>query len=192
MGFWCTHVYAYNHSTTLLPDTLKGVDAVIWEVFNALGFDLRISAIVDLGDRDTAYLQEWYIEEFEEKYGTAPEKKLRHNYKANMPSQLVEGPMSTHLSDYGLIESESERHDLYTGRGQWGGTYFRGPTAWLNAPPSENELQLAHPAYGNEATTNFMYSHCAILIKVPGEASDEDEEEDEEEDADSGSGSEWS
>ncbi|KAK8149199.1 hypothetical protein G3M48_007849 [Beauveria asiatica] len=44
LGFWCSHAYAYNDTReTPLPETLKGVDASVWESFRALGIEVKIA-----------------------------------------------------------------------------------------------------------------------------------------------------
>ncbi|KAK7994941.1 hypothetical protein PG990_013714 [Apiospora arundinis] len=51
LGFWCSHAYAYNHATeSPLPDTLKGVDAVLWEILLFLGLDPNIAPVMALGE----------------------------------------------------------------------------------------------------------------------------------------------
>lgn len=53
LGFPCTHFYPYNNEAgTPLPDTLKGVDAVLWETFQALGFDPEVAPVMKLDNDD--------------------------------------------------------------------------------------------------------------------------------------------
>ncbi|KAM3512043.1 hypothetical protein MY11210_004303 [Beauveria gryllotalpidicola] len=145
LGFWCSHVYAYNNATEVpLPETLKGVDAALWETFKALGIDVKIAPVVQIPDIEEEF---GYYEE--------PVKKI--------PSEwLVGKKFGLKMHDYQLEDFE-EYNEMYT---SWGSYLNKMPTYWLTEPV-QREPQIFYTAYGNEASTNVMYSSCAILATLP-------------------------
>jgi hypothetical protein len=48
MGFYCSHTYAHNRAKTesLMPYALKGVDAILFSVFHALGMKVTVRPIL--------------------------------------------------------------------------------------------------------------------------------------------------
>ncbi|TQV90386.1 oxidoreductase, 2OG-Fe(II) oxygenase family protein [Cordyceps javanica] len=140
LGFWCSHSYAYNHTEeTPLPATLKGVDAVLWESFQALNLDPKIAPVITMSE------------------------DIREMFPSTMPCEWIIGhKFGVHVDSHLQVESLEEYHETYQ---RWG-SYNRESVHWLTTP-KESEPQLVFTAYGNEATTEAMYSNCAILVKIP-------------------------
>ncbi|KAM3459846.1 hypothetical protein NHJ6243_006478 [Beauveria neobassiana] len=146
LGFWCSHVYAYNNATEVpLPETLKGVDAALWETFKALGIDVKIAPVIQDDDM--------VGEAFEHYKGRVKE----------IPSEWIVG------KKFGLelhsweVHSFEEYNELYT---SWGSYLNKMPTYWLTEPV-QREPQIYYTAHGNQASTDVMYSSCAILATLP-------------------------
>ncbi|OAR00047.1 hypothetical protein LLEC1_05211 [Akanthomyces lecanii] len=78
LDFWCSHAYAYNHEKeTPLPETLKGVDAAVWESFKALGIDVKIAPMVKLDDDEMLLAAPEYV--VGKKFGVMVDRFLRVN-----------------------------------------------------------------------------------------------------------------
>ncbi|EJP63178.1 oxidoreductase, 2OG-Fe(II) oxygenase family protein [Beauveria bassiana ARSEF 2860] len=86
LGFWCSHAYAYNDTREApLPETLKGIDASVWESFRALGIEVKIAPIIRMEDdvrNSIAYFHEW------EK---ARERKREPRKRCRLPSKFIVG-----------------------------------------------------------------------------------------------------
>jgi hypothetical protein len=152
--FWCSHIYAYNHhSESPLPDTLKGVDAVIWEIFQCLGLQPRIAPFVSLED-DYENLREWYDElEIPSDGGDA----LRR-WVAERPGSLLEGPFGVYIHPGGSLEMTNHYQELYIDKGGWGGKYHNESQVWLNERPSHKELQILFTAVSCHHSHSFSLS----------------------------------
>ncbi|KAM0738037.1 hypothetical protein ACQRIT_007513 [Beauveria bassiana] len=131
LGFWCSHVYAYNNATEVpLPETLKGVDAALWETFKALGIDVKIAPVIQDDDM--------VGEEFEKYKGRVKE----------IPSEWIVG------KQFGLelhsweVHSFEEHNELYT---SWGSYLNKMPTYWLTKPV-QREPQIYYTASEMAAT----------------------------------------
>ncbi|KAI5463890.1 oxidoreductase [Mariannaea sp. PMI_226] len=161
LGFWCSHVYAYNHkSETPLPDNLKGVDAVLWEIFQALGLYPKIAPVMKMDDSIREEFSEWYNDPNPPTYPWAIRRQQR--LPSEMPSEWIVGhDFGVCVDDTYQAESLEDYHNIYQ---RWGG-YSREHIHWLTTP-KQAELQLVYTAYGNEARAEAMYSHCAILVNI--------------------------
>ncbi|KAK7217477.1 hypothetical protein V2G26_005480 [Clonostachys chloroleuca] len=161
--FWCSHIYAYNHhSESPLPDTLKGVDAVIWEIFQSLGLKPRIAPFVSLED-EYWNLREWYDEQ---KIPSEGGDALRR-WAAERPGPLLEGPFGVYIHPGGYLDEATQYQELYIGKRGWDGKYHNESQVFLNERPSNKELQILFTAYGNNAEAAYHYSHCGIVVDVP-------------------------
>ncbi|KAK2013035.1 hypothetical protein LZ32DRAFT_604813 [Colletotrichum eremochloae] len=161
LGFWCSHAYAYNHTKeSPLPATLKGVDAVLWESFQALGLNPQIAPVIRMNEGIREVFSDWYDDpDLEYPWAIRRREKL----PSTMPSEWIIGyKFGVHVdSNYGT-ESLDDYHETYQG---WG-SYSREPVHWLTTP-KESEIQLIYTAYGNQAIAEAMYSNCAILVNIP-------------------------
>ncbi|KAM3551049.1 hypothetical protein MY1884_002113 [Beauveria asiatica] len=146
LGFWCSHAYAYNNAAEVpLPETLKGVDAALWETFKALGIDVKIAPVVQIDDS--------VQEELEDYEGRLEE----------IPSEWIVGKKFGLKLHSWQVDSFEDYNDLCT---SWGSYLNKMPTYWLTEPV-QREPQIFYTAYGNEASTDVMYSSCAILATLP-------------------------
>ncbi|KAL2273528.1 hypothetical protein FJTKL_04434 [Diaporthe vaccinii] len=152
LGFFCAHAYAHtNTQTTKFPDMLKGIDMAIWETFTALGLETMVRPVIDF-----EHGCNYYDFDDDESENSEP-------------------------SDNRIVPAEkriigSALSDIYYGGStEWDGDILEGfadevlgtaPVHWLSDPGKE-QLQVDFIAYGNEASHNPFYSHCAILVKVP-------------------------
>ncbi|KAJ2980851.1 hypothetical protein NUW58_g6836 [Xylaria curta] len=162
LGFWCSHVYAYNHTKeTPLPATLKGVDAVLWESFQALNLDPKIAPVIMMSESNRLMFSAWYNDPG---LHTSPWAiRLRKTLPSTMPSEWIIGyKFGVKVDRSSPAEELDDFHKLYQ---RWG-SYSREPVHWLTKPV-ESELQLIYTAYGNEASAQAEYSNCAILVNVP-------------------------
>lgn len=68
MGYYTIHAYPHSSESSCLPETLKGLDMAMWEVFQALGCGVCLRPIVVhpddsdiLGRRRTYILEDFDI-----------------------------------------------------------------------------------------------------------------------------------
>ncbi|KAB5542402.1 hypothetical protein GE09DRAFT_1244641 [Coniochaeta sp. 2T2.1] len=166
LGLYCNHAYAYTTASgDLLPDTLKGLDMVVWETFKALGVGLSVKPVIAV-DR--------YHEEIDKWYAAKPD---RHNQAANKawldkePREgqsyggVVGDKLKLAFSGAFQVESSEERMEMYR-KWKGRGAVRYDDVTWLNEP-THREMQLLYTAYGNEASVGCEYSHCAILARIP-------------------------
>jgi len=152
LGFWCSHVYAYNHKTeTPLPDTLKGVDAVLWESFQALGLETKIAPVIELDD----YQREWYLEWYEKPPPPRrdPWGAIEKGYEmpAELPSKWVIGRGFGVYRDDGLeIDTLEQFHHLYESWGDFSPHRIR----WLTRP-GKSDMQLLYTAVSSISKFHF-------------------------------------
>ncbi|KAH8807855.1 oxidoreductase [Xylogone sp. PMI_703] len=148
LGFWCSHVYAYNHNgETPLPDTLKGVDAVLWEIFQSLNLHPQIAPII-VRDGD----------------GNMYEESEPYSEDSGKTSPWVIGRKFGLKGTSGTVETWDDYDRILKG---WG-NFSSQPIRWLTQP-ADSELQIVHLAYGNDTSTDTIYSRCAILMAFPRE-----------------------
>ncbi|KAK7217820.1 hypothetical protein V2G26_005823 [Clonostachys chloroleuca] len=160
LGFWCSHAYAFNDPIeTPLPDTLKGVDAVIWEVFQKLNLNPTVSAVIELED-EWHWLENWA--DLEPYKSDVEAHKL---WELAVPTKQVAGKeFGVFIEQYYQELPESLRlNEIFT---SWG-RYLDEKTQWLTTPAPKSELQIAYAAYGNQASAETIYSYCAILVDFP-------------------------
>lgn len=141
LGFWCSHVYAYNHTTeTPLPATLKGVDAVLWESFQALGLNPKVAPVITMSEEIRAIFSQWYDDPDLPTYPWA--LRRQEHLPSTMPSEWIIGyKFGIHVdSDY-EVERLEDYHETYR---RWG-SYSREQIHWLTKP-RESEVQLVYTA----------------------------------------------
>jgi hypothetical protein len=144
LGFWCSHTYAYNHEAeTPFPATLKGVDAVIWESFQALNLDPKIAPVIVMSDRIRENFSEWY-----KKPSSSMSQYtmyIRKSLPSEMPSKWIVGhKFGIHVDDGYQADTIGEFNHIYQ---RWG-AYSREHIHWLTEP-GQSELQLVYTAVSN-------------------------------------------
>ncbi|KAK2059176.1 oxidoreductase [Colletotrichum caudatum] len=161
IGFWCSHAYAYNHTKEApLPATLKGVDAVLWESFQALGLNPKVAPVITMGASVRDMFSEFYDDADPDPWPHTI--RLRKRLPSAKPSEwILRHKFGVYVDSDWEIESLEDYHNIYK---RWG-SYTHEPIRWLTIP-KESELQLVYTAYGNQASAGAMYSNCAILVDI--------------------------
>ncbi|KAB5526431.1 hypothetical protein GE09DRAFT_1229269 [Coniochaeta sp. 2T2.1] len=144
LGIYCTHAYAHSTQSggKALPAVLKGTDMAVYAVFRAHGLKVYVRPVVKW--------TRWYADE---DYDSDPEFNTRAGINlGELTVTEVGGDEDTNWDD---IWSEWP-HD-------------RLDVNWLTDPgPQELEdASLVHLTYGNQAGVNTVYTHAALLVKVP-------------------------
>lgn len=141
LGFWCSHAYAYNHETEApLPATLKGVDAVLWESFQALNLEPKIAPVIEMSDEFRKRLSEIYDDADLLTYPWV--MRLRERMPPTMPLEWIVG----HSFGVQVIDKDpKEPLDIINDMFQHWGAYTHEPIQWLTKP-GESEMQLAYTA----------------------------------------------
>ncbi|RMZ68691.1 Oxoglutarate iron-dependent dioxygenase [Pyrenophora seminiperda CCB06] len=147
LGIYCLHAYAHANEVgaKTLPPVLKGADMVAYEVFRALG------VIPDV--RPILYLDPGYKYELKGyKFKTEEEREVAN--WARVGDKLSSVCMSKYEHDfpYQLGEYPHKLVDVL-----WLNKFKRGT----------HNLQYTYLAYGNEASLEHKYSHCALLFEIP-------------------------
>ncbi|ATY59385.1 2OG-Fe(II) oxygenase family [Cordyceps militaris] len=144
LGFWCSHAYAYNNQQeNPLPETLKGVDAAVWESLKALGISVETAPIVEMdGEARESYCD--YYEESDQDEGSDYHEvstQSKGRMPPHMPSKWIIGKKFGVAIDRGYqVEDAQDYHRIFT---RWGGTYANGPIHWLTKP-TQTELQIVY------------------------------------------------
>ncbi|KAH9209223.1 hypothetical protein DL95DRAFT_428313 [Leptodontidium sp. 2 PMI_412] len=142
LGFHCQHQYAHTRDgiEELMPFTLKGIDAIVFGVFQALGLKTTVKPRLQNQDYED-----------EDDHG--------HEYVGDKLYGLV-----TDWNSGWERDPEEERLHLNQ---VWPSNKTRNVT-WLNDPTNSGwEMAYVGMTYGNEASLSFKYSHAIILIDVP-------------------------
>ncbi|KAK8091101.1 hypothetical protein PG994_000606 [Apiospora phragmitis] len=140
LGFWCSHAYAYNHATeSPLPNALKGVDAVLWEVFQALGLDPKIAPVMAMDEDNIEFLREWYEKHPDHKADTDADAKATEM----PPSEWIIGHKFGDIDVTDQVEDFEEYIELYSAFGK----YSLAPIHWLNKAPRKREMQMIYIAF---------------------------------------------
>lgn len=112
---------AYNNETeTPLPETLKGLDSVLWESFKALGMQPRIAPVTRMTPKLREHFTDYY-EEFDEEERASHCPWMRP-VPPQIPSEYIVGRrFGLHVHEEGVegghVESIQEYHDMFL---QWG------------------------------------------------------------------------
>lgn len=164
LGFWCSHAYAYTHKTeSPLPDALKGVDAVLWEIFQSLGLDPKIAPVMAMDRSVFSYFKEHFEDKpadakeyktLQQEFGGGPEDPLPETMP---PSKWIIGrkfgdvQINKSNLDGRSVAGWHELYDLF-------GKYSPTPIHWLTKAPSKGELQLIYMAVSRA-------SHAPTLVQ---------------------------
>ncbi|PVH81899.1 hypothetical protein DL98DRAFT_530658 [Cadophora sp. DSE1049] len=131
----------------LMPFTLKGIDAIVFGVFQALGLKTTVKP----------RLQNPGFEDYD--YEDDDSQDYDSEYIGDKLYSLVED----WDSGYERYEETERRHLNQI----WPSRETRNVT-WLNDPTETGwEIAYVGMTYGNEASLSLRYSHAVILIDVP-------------------------
>ncbi|KAL9601098.1 MAG: hypothetical protein Q9179_002986 [Wetmoreana sp. 5 TL-2023] len=157
LGFHCTHAYAHTNGSLIrhLPFALKGKDAVIFAVFDRLGLSVKLHGVME--DLRDSYDDENDKLEDDHRGSELVSNGLKGIQLSNLGEQ--EGLKAIDLSGLQVVPS--------AWRGKW-----RKDIEWFGYP-GNRELAVVHLAYGNQASLDWHYSTAAILVKIPGEDTEE-------------------
>ncbi|KAM7197776.1 putative 2og-fe oxygenase family protein [Naviculisporaceae sp. PSN 640] len=166
LGFYATH--AYPHSSSVFQaeirsaterkttPPLKGIDRALWQTAKALGCRVilrpAVNFVFESSDDDDDDDVEYDSDDNEIVPARVPVQAIGrrlgfsvNNYRVENRDDLV-SVLEHDYNDYGVRYQNFE---------------------WLNGPREENqEPALAYIAYGNEASVDYLYSYCTILISV--------------------------
>ncbi|KAK4215232.1 putative 2og-fe oxygenase family protein [Rhypophila decipiens] len=157
LGFHAAHAYphssrSFQANTKSAPGgvpPLKGIDHVLWQTATALGFKCFLRPVIGY-----------------EAYEDGEDE-----------SSIVQGIGQRLAFDTlgGEVECLADAlRDDYLSK-----SIHPEDVEWLNHCGRKNqEVALAYTAYGNQASTEYVYSYCAILIQVQGQGSETDEDSD--------------
>ncbi|KAK7991459.1 hypothetical protein PG988_000253 [Apiospora saccharicola] len=155
IGVWCSHAYPHNHKTeSPLPDALKGLDAVLWEIFQYLRLDPKIKPVVEMNENTHDFYEWWYDEHPDHKgpVSGVDVNKISYVSDDTLTNVLPKTtPQWVIGHEFGKVDVEGDQledmwqyHFMYTSFGD----YNVGPIHWLTKAPGKGELQLAYTTVG--------------------------------------------
>lgn len=127
LGIYCQHAYAHTHEdgARTLPQTLKGSDMAVYDVFKAVGLEIQVRAILDARDS----LDE-YIEDYEERTMYDSEDEVRSDYE---PPRLQTHAVVGNLGGYGTTETGGwEEQGIDEIIEEWSESFMN--IVWVNEP----------------------------------------------------------
>ncbi|KAJ4377977.1 hypothetical protein N0V83_000807 [Neocucurbitaria cava] len=140
-----------------LPQTLKGSDMAVYDVFKAVGLELQVRAVLDTRNS----LNE-YIADYEERNMYNSEDEVRSDYE---PPRLQTHTVVGKLGGYGTTETGGWEGDgLDEVIEEWSESFMN--IVWVNEP-HHSSLDMVHLTYGNEAGIGTLYSFAALLVTIP-------------------------
>ncbi|KAK7931209.1 hypothetical protein PG985_001921 [Apiospora marii] len=168
IGVWCSHAYAHNHKTeSPLPDALKGLDAVLWEIFQYLNLDPQIKPVLKIAEHLYGSFAEWY-EDHPEHDGPDPDPDAKERGiwgddelglllpKAMPPPGWVVGhKFGKPDLDNDQLEELWQFHYLYTRFGE----YATEPIHWLTEAPGRGSCRWRIP----RTATKQLRRHSTLI-----------------------------
>ncbi|KAM7190469.1 putative 2og-fe oxygenase family protein [Rhypophila sp. PSN 637] len=156
LGFHAAHAYphssrSFQANTKSAPGgvpPLKGIDHVLWQTATALGYKCFLRPIIGYDS---------YDEDGDSSTVRGIGQKLAFDTLDGEVECLADALRDDYLSK--SIHPED--------------------VEWLNDCERKNlEIALAYTAYGNQASTEYVYSYCAILVQVRRQVPETDEDSD--------------
>ncbi|KAL2064514.1 hypothetical protein VTL71DRAFT_3651 [Oculimacula yallundae] len=164
LGFYCAHQYAHTREGTdqLMPYALKGIDAVLFAVFNSLGVSVRLRPVLenDIFEREDVDIGE---DDYQRHRDYVKGESLE-SWEARRGHTTVIGANFTSIDsmDEGDGERMSERLEEVW---PFGEAHY---VQWLNEATGANwDEALTNQSYGNDYSISWIYSHAAIFIDIP-------------------------
>ncbi|KAF7574171.1 P4Hc domain containing protein [Pyrenophora tritici-repentis] len=144
LGKYCSHAYA--HATTegasALPAVLKGSDMIAFEVFRSLGVEVLVRPVLE------------HISNID--YGNPLDEILRTHH--HVGKELGKPLKTEAVWGYG----NNLLRQVYA---EYPNTLIK--VKWVNEPMNAiKSVQFGFALYGNEPSTEFVYSFCALLFKI--------------------------
>ncbi|KAK7755004.1 hypothetical protein SLS62_003088 [Diatrype stigma] len=150
LGFYCQHAYPHTSEASGLPDTLKGIDMMLYEIFRAIGYKAYLRPVLrdPFADSWTGDLEEQGIKQLH----------IGGSFKFRMFD-------TREIEDYGHF---TEAMDGFRAAGcEEGERQFHEDDIVWATEPKHKEAQFTYTAYGNQAETEVLYSNCAIIVEIP-------------------------
>ncbi|KAK9774386.1 putative 2og-fe oxygenase family protein [Seiridium cardinale] len=159
IGVHTTHAYPHTSKLACLPDSLKGLDMVLWQGFQSLGCRVTLRPVVEASKLDM------YSDEddgYDESNSSVENDSFERNH------DKVERYIGREL---GLAVINRETRD-WDDRKRMLVHWSSGPdnidasdVVWLNTA-GLREVQISYMAYGNQAETAVIYANCAIIAEI--------------------------
>ncbi|KAH0292486.1 hypothetical protein KCU62_g1893, partial [Aureobasidium sp. EXF-3399] len=156
MAIGLAHAYPYTHALLHknMPAALKGADMMLYEALLALNLRTELIRVMDLSEvcaelRANEYDGNDYEDDEDDRLAFQSSKNDIF-YRPGFEAMKISDRMV-------------EEHELRNGMPGWDRL---GPVKWIRHP-RDSQLEIAHLAYGNEASMATKYSQAAIVVSVP-------------------------
>ncbi|KAF3799742.1 hypothetical protein GCG54_00000988 [Colletotrichum gloeosporioides] len=194
LGIYSTYAYPHTEEEHGLPFCLKGIDMVLYEIFKSLGLKVHLCAILENP------MSQWNpkkLDDGEFSDGAAdvdPANKTNESKKSSNKSgdstetdsdedkdgdyepPRVVGVLSTQYCAE-MIDYESEIKEMFESALDTKKLRFNPKNiVWLNKNNGESKLQVSYTAYGNEPSTEEIYSYFAMVVQAPKKPNADDNE----------------
>ncbi|KAI3534382.1 oxidoreductase [Colletotrichum filicis] len=180
LGVYSTHAYPHTEKEHGLPFCLKGLDMVIYNTFKSLGLEVHLCAILE--NPKGFRRRKLYNGEFSDEDTDAEpmQKKMRlakNNNGAGSDSEDDDGrkyytrTVGYINQAYSTDEQVEYRDDMKRIINEAMGTdkvkFDASKIIWLNKNNGESNMQVSYMAYGNEPSSEEIYSYFAMVIEIP-------------------------
>ncbi|KAF2418794.1 hypothetical protein EJ08DRAFT_599213 [Tothia fuscella] len=167
LGIGCEHFYAHAQGPMVhqLPESLKGSDMAVYEIFRALGLATVVRPILDMQiDDDDEYYQRDDYSDNKDDDSDDDDNDVADERETVQGKDIVGTNLHSFKADY------NEEWDQGGQKGTvdaWGEHIFRKIT-WINRlMESKKDTAMAYLAYGNQAEMGLNYSRAAIIAFKP-------------------------
>ena len=157
VGIRCAHAYAHtssaNKGSRVQPAMLKGVDALI---YSSLVEQLHLKVEVKL----VALVREATAEHSHDEADDATQPFV-------YVSDVMQPADNCAASCVDVDNEAMDARDIRDLLPRF--TRYRQPVAWLNGSSDDGsrELSVSYPTYGNESSSDCLYTEVALLVRVP-------------------------
>ncbi|CAI0646923.1 unnamed protein product [Colletotrichum noveboracense] len=194
LGIYSTYAYPHTENKHGLPFCLKGIDMVLYEIFKSLGLKIHLCAILEnpmsqwnpkklddgefsdgAADVDSAKKTN-KSKKSSNKSGDSTETDSDEDKNGEYGPPRVVGVLSTQYCAE-MIEYEHEIKEMFESALDTKKLRFNTKNiVWLNKNNGESKLQVSYTAYGNEPSTEEIYSYFAMVVQAPKKANAGDDE----------------
>ncbi|KAG7053496.1 P4Hc domain containing protein [Colletotrichum scovillei] len=191
LGVYSTHAYPHTEKEHGLPFCLKGLDMVLYNTFKSLGLKVNLCAILE--NPKGFCRRKLYNGEFsDEDSDTEPTQKVTLAKNDSGDKFDSDGDDSGDQSDSDdddsnkyytrtveyinqafstdeLVEDDDDLKSIISRAMRTNKVKFdASKIIWLNKNNGESNMQVSYMAYGNEPSSEEIYSYFAMVIEIPG------------------------
>ncbi|KAK7457649.1 oxidoreductase [Colletotrichum acutatum] len=181
LGVYSTHAYPHTEKEHGLPFCLKGLDMVIYNTFKSLGLEVHLCVILENPKgfrRRKLYNGEFSDEDTDSQPFQRQPTLAKNNNGAASDSEddnsrkyytRTVGFINQAYSTDELVEYQDDMKRIINQAMRTDKVKFdASKIIWLNKNNGESNMQVSYyMAYGNEPSSEEIYSYFAMVIEIP-------------------------